>query len=299
MAEEDEHIDDDTEGGVFVDDASDEEAEDADVEDTEEDPVDDDSDESGGDDAEDDAEDDGQADEGMDKRVADLEAASKDRESHISDLNKALYGYRQEIKKLKSGEGKEDEPSFTDAQITKILDEHKDDPAVLLQVVKQVAKQQTAGVKEDAISAQEVAQTQTQVNGFLHQNWPKLQDESSAEFGQLQQAKGFMKLDDHPYGDFLSMGALMLQKMPEMIEDAKKEARETALKDRTEVARKDKIKKTKLSGKGKKAASQVTITDDIKATAKAIGIKGDKQIALYAKMLKSANKGQNAMTVEG
>jgi len=257
---------------------------------------DDDNDDDSEDESEDESDEDDSQDEDLRKELEDYKSQLEQKRVEIAKLNSGAYKMRNEIKALKGK--KEEDTTFTDAQITKILDEHRDDPAVLLQVFKQVAKQQTAGVKDDVVTATEIAQTKANLDNFLHDNWPELSDEKSQEFSQLQQAKQWMKIDDHPYGDFLSLGAVMLQRMPEMIEQAKKDGRAEALKEKSDSVRKKNVKGTKLSGKGK-MSGKVVVTDEIKTTAAEIGITDKKQLALYAKILKNAGKGQNSMSVGG
>lgn len=238
----------------------------------------------------------GVEDDALNTRLAALETEAQQRQGHVSDLNRAIHGYRQEIKALKSTK-KDDVVDFSDAQITKILDEHKDDPAVLLQVFKQVSKQQTAGLKDDAVAETEITQQRGYFDNYLNQTWPQLQDEGSQHFQELQQAKKHMRVEDHPYGNYMAMGSVMLQRMPQLLKDAREEGRNEALKVRSEKQRKAKIKGKRLEGTGKRSPASAGVSDSIKATAKTIGLTTDKQIAIYAKMLKNADSG--SISAEG
>ena len=73
------------------------------------------------------------------KEIETLKAELAKRDEQIKESNRNFYGLR---KKLKGMEVKSDdkEEQFTDAQLKDMIEEHRDDPNVMLQIMKQVSK---------------------------------------------------------------------------------------------------------------------------------------------------------------
>ena len=214
-----------------------------------------------------------------------------DLQKEITEANATLHNLRKEKKTVKPGE--EETATFTDEQLKQILGEHEGDTAVMFQVIKQLAKQETSGVKKEAVDATAIAAKQKEFNEFLHERWPDLKESGSEGRADVDKAKEILGVEDHPYGDVFGMGFLMLNQLPKIIEEAKKIGSEEALKGNAEGARKKSIKSNALAGKGKKAGAETVISADQKEAEKALGFKTDGQRKLYRKLLKNA-----AITVE-
>jgi hypothetical protein len=227
-------------------------------------------------------------DDGEDK-LAELESELQKAQKEINRLGYAL-------RKKEAPKKEEPEAKFTDAQLLNIMNDNADDPAVLFQVVKQMIAQGTEGVKDEAVNAAEIKRTKQELDNYLSTNWPDIKDESSESHKQLTEAKQWMQLDTHPYGDFLATAAVIMQQVPDMIENAKKEAKAEALKEKTEKTRKDKIKSNKAPKGGKKGEVVGDLPSNFNEAAQTLGL-NKRQKALYAKMIAGANKGA-PMTAE-
>lgn len=232
----------------------------------------------------------------LDKDIAEKAEKFSGLEKAITEANATLHKLRQEKKSVKS-EADEEEAVFTDEQLKQILDEHEDDKAVLFQVVKQLAKQQVKGVKQEAVNATEVAAKQKEFNTILTQRWPQLDEPGSELRGEVDKAKEILGLEDHPYGDWIGASTLILNQLDAIRENAKEEGRQEVLKGKAENARKKSVKSNALAGKGRKTdADTGTISKSQLEAEKALGFTTDAQKKLYRKLIKP---GKNAaITVE-
>jgi hypothetical protein len=229
--------------------------------------------------------------ESLAKQVADLEKMQENNQAFITTLKKENAEFRKNQKKDPEGEA-----SFSDAQLKQIMEEHRDDPGVQIQVLKQLVNQELKGMKQDTLNEAEIGQTKKEIEDQLYQTYPDLKNDGSDMRKSVDEAKGKLHLNDHPFSDFLGVGALLLTQFPQLIEDAKKQGAEEALKGKTEDNRKERIKNTGLANRGNKKGSQVDLSAQHNETAKQLGM-NKQQKHIYKQMLKGSEK-QPAMTVE-
>lgn len=169
--------------------------------------------------------------------------------------------------------------------------EHKDDPDVLFQVMRQMTKQEVSGVEERAVDSAETAQVKQNLSGFLDKNFPDIRDEGSELRKNTDDAIDKFHLNDHPYGEFLAVGAFLFAQLPDMVENAKKEGREEALKTKAESTRKKSIKDSSLSAKGKKGKKSAEVPKNYAEVTDKLGM-NKRQKEIYAKLRKSSGSNQ-------
>lgn len=192
------------------------------------------------------------------------ELAKKDEE--IKTMNRNFYGLR---KKLKSMEAKGDDKSesLTDAQLESLIEENQDNPKAMLQIMKQVSTQTATGKAEDAVKTIELSQRKKELDGHLITTWPDANDEGSQTHADIQNAKEFLHVTDHPLGDFIGAAGKLYLELPTMLENARREERDKILKGTTEKKRKESIKENSLDTSKKKVSSK-GMSADYQATAK-------------------------------
>jgi len=237
----------------------------------------------------------------------DVEDESEDEQDPIADLRKEydakLAGYQtkldesqKEINRLgyalrtasKKPETK-DNSGFSDAQLLEIYNEHKDDPQVAFQVLKELAKNVGKDVETNAEKKAEIVQQKKQVEGYLDRTWPTWKEEGSEVHKHIQKTKSELFLDDHPLGDFLAMASMEFRRIPMIIKQVHEYAKKEALENKAEKGRKDKIHNGKPDGTTSKPSKSkaVSLSQTEEETAKKLGLDPKK----YAKFIKGARGG--------
>jgi len=219
----------------------------------------------------DDDDDDDPDDKGEDQRMKDLEAKLETQEKLLADQDKKLkennrifYGLR---KKEKEAKGDDKSESLTDAQLESLIEENQDNPKAMLQIMKQVSTQTATGKAEDAVKTIELSQRKKELDGHLITTWPDANDEGSQTHADIQNAKEFLHVTDHPLGDFIGAAGKLYLELPTMLENARREERDKILKGTTEKKRKESIKENSLDTSKKKVSSK-GMSADYQATAK-------------------------------
>jgi len=183
----------------------------------------------------------------------DTEKEAKILEEKVERLKKAkrglerdLHDFRQEKKGLK---GKSDEKDFlSDAQIDAILEQHKDDPATIRNVIKHIAQKEAQGVKKDAMSEADTLSRKKDADALLRQRIKNFDEEDSEERAEIMKVKEKLGLDEHPMGDLLSAGFIAFNLSPKIYEAGVAAGKKMAL---SEKGRKEDIKDGQLpKGKG-------------------------------------------------
>lgn len=209
-------------------------------------------------------------------------------------LKKALHEERQEKKGKKSDGNDGDTPTLSDAQLKALLEEHRDDPDVLMNIIKYKVEQVAKGMKKDAMSEVDMQQKKAQVDQFMKTRYPDYDDEDSDVRRGLAPVKKALGLDDHPFGDYFAAGVQVLNSLPDIVKHWFEEGKKAAVGDTANEKRKEQIKDGQLSPSGKK-------TDDDKYaqgltasqldTAKRLGFKTKQQLTLYRdQILKNSPK---------
>lgn len=208
-----------------------------------------DDDDDNDDDPNDKGDDDKKSDDDPDKAGEDLKAELAKRDEEIKTMNRNFYGLRKKFKAMEVKTADKD-TKFTRDQLKQMLDENREDPDVVLNIIEHVAKQISGDEAKTHVDAAELSKMKKDLDGYLTASWPDAFVEGSKDHQDIQQAKDALHLNDHPLGDYLAGAATMLTQVPDMIDNAKKEARESAIT--VEDNRKKTIKQNSLeSGKPK------------------------------------------------
>jgi hypothetical protein len=193
-----------------------------------------------------------------------------------------LHSIRQEKQEAKAGD---EETPLTDAQLMGILEEHKDDPATMLNVIKYVSKQRDAEVIDSA----EISRSKKEIDTALTQNFPDLAINDSELRTNIDSVKKTLRCDDHPYGDLFGVAVSIYRDLDVIRKEAFEAGKNEALGVKANDKRVKGIKEKKLApkGKGSKQKEEGSLTSDQVETAKRIfGPKVTKgQQKLYATML--------------
>jgi len=215
--------------------------------------------------------------------------------ANIKNLNAGAYKMRKALEAKDTKDGDEDS-KFTDAQLLGMMNEHKDDPAVMLQIMKHISKESGKKSEENAVDAAEIATTKKQVDSFITKNWPEINEDGSDLRRDVDEAKKMLRIEDHPYSDYLGIAAALVTNLPDMIAAAEERGKSAKIKDKNETNRKQGIKDNKLSSKGKKKGAEVKLPAQAQATAKQLGLTKS-QVKIYKQML-GTDKGKQPITVE-
>lgn len=218
------------------------------------------------------------------KRLKEMERKLSRLEEDKGNLKKALHEARQE-RKSKKKEEEDGETVLTDQQVLAILEEHKDDPKVMLNAIKYLAKQEAKGIKKDTLNEAEIKAKKADIDKFLNQRYPQLNEDGSDIRANVDKAKDALNLADHPFADYLAVGAGVLNQLPEICKHWFEEGKKAAMDGKADEARKKQIKDGDLTpGKGNKDFDKKTetgLTAQEMDTAKRLGFTTKAQLKLY------------------
>lgn len=237
-------------------------------------------------------------------RLSELENAVARLQEDKRNLNKALHEERK-AKKEKGG-GDTEDVKLSDAELTKLLEEYKDDPATMKNIMRYIAKEAAQGAKKEVIDEATNAAKRKEVDTFLRNDLPELYREG----GQLREVADDIKkhygLDDHPMGDLFAIGAHMVMNRKALLRAAFDAGMKAAQNDRGESARKEVIKGNELLKGGKKIPGHEEMSSSHRDVAKRLGISdkrpGETDAAYNRRMTIFKNivgKPGAAVTVEG
>lgn len=218
------------------------------------------------------------------KQITELQAKNEELQKQ---LNRKFYNLRKESREKKAESTEGDKPQFTDAQLLKILEEHRDDPAVTLQVMKHMTEQAAKATKKEAVEDSTLNQQKTQAETWLKQNIPQLYEEGSELREKTDEIRSTLRLNDHPLGDFLAVAAAQVSAIPNMIKQAREDERKKALAEAAEASRKAAVKG---GGPANARADHKGGSGDetgFRASGKAMGLTGG-ALDLYISMRKNA-----------
>jgi len=225
----------------------------------------------------------GTKDDGQKKTLTldELSAKVTQLENDKSNLKKALHEERQEKKRLaKDKKGDGDEEPLSKAQLLKIMEEHQDDPATLLNIIEYQAKQVARGVKKDALSEAEMSSRKKEADALVRERIPNLDDDTSDNRIQINHVKSALGLDDHPLGDLFAAGVIAFHAAPKIKEYWYEQGKKDALADK---GRKEDIEDGKLGGtkKGQDKGGGSKVSG---ATVKQLGL-SPRQQKIYEKLI--------------
>lgn len=210
----------------------------------------------------------------MEDNVARLETDKKN-------LQIALHKERQ-AKKKKTDEP--EEATLTKEQLLGIMQEHGEDPNVLLNVVEHMAKQAARGVKKTAMTELESSRRDTDAEQFLQKQFPQIYEQGSPWRTQVDQVKTQYEFEDSPFGDFLGLAVTVLHNYEGLYNQAVEKGKQTALTGEADKNRSKELNaNTVKTSKGKKSSGAELSATNLQV-AETLGIKG-KALETYKKMM--------------
>lgn len=201
-------------------------------------------------------------------------------ETDKRDLQKALHEARQERKKLKDVEP----VTLTDAELMKIVEEHKDDPKVMFNALDYKMKELMKKGTAQAVNEVEIKARKQQLDGILRERVKTFDDEGSEAKGFITRAKTDFNLEDHPYGDFLGAAAAVYMNLQAILDERFEQGKKVSLNDKAEEARKKDIKGKQPIGGGPKlpvGKGSLELTPSQSETARILGFKTPEELKLY------------------
>lgn len=211
------------------------------------------------------------------------------------ELNRALHMERQ--KRKEAAPGKE-EVVLSDEQVIGLLEEYKDDPRTMLNVIKYQAAQAAKGATKQAVEDEGVKAKKAEADAYLNKSFPGLNEEGSELRAAVDKTKEYIGVKDHPLGDLIGTAVEYLRAGPTLMRQAYEKGVADAKAGKAEEARKGEIKETVLAPKGSPPGKKGEASNaDIADVAKRLGLKTPQQIALLKK-LRAGGK-TRTISVEG
>jgi hypothetical protein len=174
-----------------------------------------------------------------------------------SNLKKALHEARQERKS--KGKADDDEDTLTDTQIDAIIEQHKDDPATMRNLIRYIAKKEAKGIKKDAMGEAEMLTRKREADQLLRNRIKDFDDDESENRAAILTVKGKLGLDDHPMGDLLAAGFIAFEASPRIYQAGVEAGKKMALSEKGEKGRKEEIKDGQIpKGKGSDGKGKIS-----------------------------------------
>lgn len=221
------------------------------------------------------------------KELDELRRKYQSLENHKKDLDRSIHSLRKENKELKGGSKKEER--LTDDQIAGLIENHKDDPATLLNIIKYVSQQSAEEKKAETLNEQAISTKRKELDERLQTDFPSLSDQSSQDYLSVEKAKNDLFIKDHPLGDFLGTAAILYFNLPNLLKDAKEEGKNEAVGIKTEEKRKEKIKDGQPLKAGDDAGKDGVIPSNFQQTAKQMNMTKS-QRKIYARLIANKEK---------
>jgi hypothetical protein len=177
-----------------------------------------------------------------DKRFAELEATVAKLKEDKQNLNKALHEERQSKKKGADTE----EVKLDDAALTKLLEEYRDDPQTLKNIIRYIAREESRGAKKEVLDETELMSRKKDVDSFLKGDLPDVFNEDSELHGVIVKIKDRFGLKDHPFGDLFAVGVHMAVNRKQLLQNAFEAGKKAKTGEKVEEARKETIKGSAL-----------------------------------------------------
>jgi hypothetical protein len=215
----------------------------------------------------------------MEKKMEDFKASA---EKEKEDLQKEIKRLGYALRKAEKGGSKKEENVFTDSQLLQMMKDHQDEPEVLFQIMKQMAKQSGESAAKTAESKAAIKEKRAELTGIVDKTFPGALNEGSTLYGSIQDTMEKYGLTDHPYGDVMALGLITTQNLPNFYKNVQEQTKKELLGDNADKKRKDKIKTEKLAGKGSKMDS-VDLSPGMGEAVKRLGLTSKRQIELYKK----------------
>jgi len=203
------------------------------------------------------------------------------------DRNALAYQLRTTKKEAKPTE----EETFSDTQLIGLLEEHKDDPAATLQIMKLVANQTAKGNKKETLNAVEISQTKKELDSFITKTYPALSDETGPLREGVNKMKSKLGIEDHPYGDWFGMASFVLTNIEQIEKQAFEKGQKTALGKSADDNRKKDIKKKGLTPPKKKAGESTVLSSRVSKVIKQMDMTPG-QAKVYQKLMAKKTEGE-------
>ena len=216
----------------------------------------------------------------MDTLKSDFEKLTKDR-------NTLAYQLRTNKKEEKPTE----EETFSDTQLMGLLEEHKDDPAATLQIIKLVASQAVKGNKKETLDAVEISQTKKELDLFISTTYPDFLDETGPIRERVNKMKSKLGIEDHPYGDWFGMASFVLTNIEQIEKQAFEKGQKTALGKSADDNRKKDIKTKGLAPAKKKAGESTVLSSRVSKVIKQMDMTPG-QAKVYQKLMSKKTEGE-------
>lgn len=229
-----------------------------------------------------------------DSKAEELQAALKTKDgeiaamkTQISDLNKAVHGFRQKEKEVKATE----ETPLTDAQIDELAIQYKDDIPTLMRIVRHAAEQSARKAGKETVDATTISQNKARVDGFLANKFPAIYTEGDPWHNAVEGAKREFGLEDSPYGDLLALGACLVTHSDALLENMEKDLREKITSELAEKGRKKGVKEDQLlSPKKGKTEQKSSLSSQQEETFNQMGLTGGARKAAMQIVLGNKSK---------
>jgi hypothetical protein len=209
-------------------------------------------------------------------------------ENDKSNLKKALHEERASKKE------KKEEPILTDAELMTLIKEHKDDPEVMFNAMLYKMQHAVKGEKEKAINEVEIGSRQKEFNKVLRDRYPDFDNEDSPIRQNVEKAKDFLSIKDHPHSDLLAASAVVFGALPNIINHWYEEGKKASMDKGVDAARKKEIKEGQLIPSGDKSGkskSSQDLNQDQLDTAKRLGFDKDpKKLFIYKSQILKLGK---------
>lgn len=206
------------------------------------------------------------------------------------ELNRALHEERQKRKE-------KDEVALTDDQIMGLLNEYKNDPRTLLNVIKYQAQQAARGETKKAVEDEGTKAKKAEADAYLAKTFPDLDKDGSELRTAVNKTKEYIGVADHPMGDLIGTAVEYLRAGPVLMRQAYEKGVADAKAGKAEEARKGEIKETLLTPKGSPPNKKEVSTPEVADVAKRLGLTSPRQLALLKKLRAGAKT--RTISVEG
>lgn len=212
----------------------------------------------------------------------------------VSDLNKALHEERKS--KKEAAKASEETPPLSKAELQKLWKEYQNDPDTLFQITAYMTEQAARGASKEVIDKNKIGENKKETDAFLQKNYPDLYKEDSEMRRAVDKTKDEMGFTDHPYGDFVGTAVQLLINAPNIMKNVYDKGRNDALSGKAEKTRKEVVRESGLTPKGKPPGKEAAhLTDSQKDVASRLGLTGNK-LKTFEKIV---SKNAKIISVEG
>lgn len=196
-----------------------------------------------------------------------LEGEIKELKQKVHDLNRALHKTRQEKPEQK------EEESLTPEQLKTLLNEHKDDPDTLYNIMNYIGKQAAKEGSKEIFDTQKTLDIRNKTQTFLHTRYPELKDPESQASKRVQEFCSQYNLGDHPAGEYFAASAIIADNIESLQKQWFEKGKAAGLGEKAEKNRKQTVKDATLLPGGKPTVKKSSgLQGSLKTTASQMGL---------------------------